>query len=395
MSIGRIRAKEREFTISTYLEKRLGQLRMKIVFVLNALVMGGAEKHAIDLARRLSESGADSSFFAIRRGDFEPEGIRLSQPCVDERYSLQKRVSALARILASESPELIVCVNDRPLMVASVARMLSRQKAKIVVIEHSSIFRNRKEALLDWFYRSFQNRADCMVFISENQRKLWLSRGVAPRSSVTILNGVDMLRFSLSEREKFRAATRARLGFTQEDVVLGCCAVLRPEKNHAQLLEIIARLGPTSSLKALMVGDGPTRGALEERASEMGISNRVVFVGAHHDVRPYLAAFDLGALCSVAIETLSLAALEALAMGVPMLMSDIGGASEIVNGQNGAVFPVGDTQKLAELVQRFRSESGSDRLQAQVRASVEAKFGHERMASEYFEAFRELIQRRD
>ncbi len=369
---------------------------MKIIFVLNAVVMGGAERHAIDLAQRLNERGAACSLFSIKRGDFEPAGVALTQPRADEKYSLPARIAALARFLAGETPDLIVCVNDRPLMIASLAKTISGQKAKIVVIEHSSVFRNRKEALMDRIaYRPFQNRADCVIFISKNQRALWLSRGVAPRASATILNGVDISRFSLAARSEYRASTRARLGFTPEDFVVGCCAVLRPEKNHGQLIELIAKIGETSSARALIVGDGPMRRALEDKARAMGVAPRVTFAGAHEDVRPYLAAFDVGALCSVAIETLSLAALEALAMGVPMVMSDTGGASEIVDGRNGAVFPVGDTQRLAALVDQFRSAGGSDRLMTQVRASVEKTFSHERMTADYFRLFEKLIARDD
>lgn len=370
-------------------------MNAKIVFVLNAVIVGGAESHAVGLARSLAERGERCAIFAIRRGNIEPEGVSFTQAGAHEAYSLAARIRALARFLYVESPDLIICVNDRPLMLASLARLISGQKAKIVVVEHSSVFRNRKDALFDRLYRPFQNRADCVVFISENQRLLWLSRGVSPKASETILNGVDMTRFSPGARETFRADMRNALGFEPGDFVLGCCAVLRPEKNHAQLIDVIQRLAPRLPVKALIIGDGPMRRALVERARGLGIGDRVIFAGDQSDVRPFLAATDVGVLCSVAIETLSLAALETLAMGIPMLMTDIGGASEIVDGRNGALFSARDTARLVVLVEKFQAAENARALPMEIRAGVVEKFNHARMVSQYRDLFRSMMRRDD
>jgi glycosyltransferase involved in cell wall biosynthesis len=103
---------------------------------------------------------------------------------------------------------------------------------------------------------------------------------------------------------------------------------------------------------------------------------------------------DVGVLCSVAVETLSLAALEMMAAGLPLVLSDLGGASEIVaDGVNGSLYPVGDTMALVERLSAIcldpvrRSRMGLSSL-----ARVREKFALDRMVAEYAALFSQLIE---
>ena len=109
----------------------------------------------------------------------------------------------------------------------------------------------------------------------------------------------------------------------------------------------------------------------------------VLFAGMHKDVRPLVAAFDLGVLCSVSIETLSLAALEVMAMGIPMVMSDIGGASEIVDGANGQLFRSGDDAGLRHALLTYRHHEARLTAGEAARRGVEARFDRKAMLDAY------------
>jgi glycosyltransferase involved in cell wall biosynthesis len=173
--------------------------------------------------------------------------------------------------------------------------------------------------------------------------------------------------------------------------VLGLCAVMRPEKNHRQLIDAVGRLRRRGAdARALFVGDGPSRSAIEARAASMGIADQITFAGMAADTRPWVAAFDIGVCCSTSIETLSLATLEAMAMGVPAVMSALGGAAEIVDGVNGRIFPVGDLDGLCGAIDALRSPETLRIAGRAARASAVARFDRRAMTDRYLDWFQSL-----
>ena len=171
--------------------------------------------------------------------------------------------------------------------------------------------------------------------------------------------------------------------------------MLRAEKNHGQLLEATALLRRDGvPARCLLVGDGPELPRVKQRADRLGIADHVVSVGRQKEVRRFVAAFDVGVLCSTAVETLSLSALETMSMGIPMVMSDIGGASEIMEGTGGRTFPVGDTDALTALLRALADRAHRTALGAASRDRVERDFDVSGMTARYADAFRTLAGER-
>ena len=210
------------------------------------------------------------------------------------------------------------------------------------------------------YYRPLFWSADCLVFVCEAQRRHWLRRLVTGRSNRVIHNGVDPEHWR-SPGTEARTRMRRVLGLADGDYAVGMCAVFRPEKNHLQLVEAIARLRARGlPARALLIGDGPMRPAIEARARDLGVAGDVLIAGFHQDVRPLLAAADVVALPSTSVETFSLAALEAMALGRPVVLSDIGGAAEMVRPEeNGFLFPAHDTPALVVEPRRARRAGGA------------------------------------
>src|SRR5207302_8921084 len=104
-------------------------------------------------------------------------------------------------------------------------------------------------------------------------------------------NGIDTRHFQDHRSALERHTLRTGLGYADTDYVIGITAVLRPEKNHIQLIEAIARLRRAGlPARGLLIGDGPTRGVVEARARALGVEREVTVTGFREDVRPYLAA---------------------------------------------------------------------------------------------------------
>jgi glycosyltransferase involved in cell wall biosynthesis len=211
------------------------------------------------------------------------------------------------------------------------------------------------------------------------------------RRSETIYNGVDTTEFSVGRDPATRQALRGALGIGDDDYVVGMVAVLRPEKNPVQLVEAVAHLrGRGIAARALLIGDGEMRGAVEARARALGIEPHVLIAGLQRDVRPYVSACDVVALCSVT-EALSLAALEAMALGKPVVHSDVGGAAEmIVPGANGFLFPPGDTAAFADRLALLADPAVRAPMGRRARETAENLFSEKAMVNRYEQTLREL-----
>lgn len=173
--------------------------------------------------------------------------------------------------------------------------------------------------------------------------------GISPARTVTIHSGLDSAPFQHARRGQLRA----ELGLPDEAVVVTCVANLRPVKNHALLLRAAARLPAVPSVHLLMVGGGPLRAELVALAGQLGLTERVHWLGSRQDIPAILADTDIKVLASD-WEGLPGALLEAMAAGCPVVATDVGGVSELlVNGETGFLTPPGDAEALAAALSRL------------------------------------------
>src|SRR5262249_29654805 len=134
--------------------------------------------------------------------------------------------------------------------------------------------------------------------------------------------------------------------------------------------------------KLLMIGDGPERSVLEAQVARLGLAEAVVFTGDQHDVRPFLAALDVGVLCSD-FESLPLAALETLAIGVPLVATNVGSIRDIIQpGRNGLIFEPRRVDQLADQLSRFADPLFRSRVAAEARGSI-GRYSEEAMIQQF------------
>jgi glycosyltransferase involved in cell wall biosynthesis len=370
----------------------------RVMSVTSSLAHGGAERHAIILVNRLAERGHECHAVYIKSDAGQLDRIHLrdggSVKCLGAARYLDRRALAdFAAHISRIRPSVIVAANPYALMYCRIAMRLSGVRAPLAVTYHTTLLSSAKEWLQMLYYRPFFWTADCLVFVCEAQRGYWLRRLVSARRNEMIYNGVD-LRHWRPWNARDREAQRAALGFAANELVIGMCALFRPEKNHLQLLEAIGALRRRGiAARALLIGDGEMRPAIEARARALGVSDAVVITGLQKDVRPFLAASDAVVLCSKAVETFSLAALEAMALGRPVVLSEIGGAVDMIRpGENGFLFPVGDTGALVDCLARLVDQGERERMGNHARAKVEALFSETTMVDRYEQLLLDLCR---
>jgi len=373
---------------------------VRVIFATTSLGHGGAERLSITIMNRLAERGHECHAVYIKNEGVQLNRVRLRDGgavrCLNAAgYFDRRALSDFAATISRIGPSAIVAANPYALMYSALALRLSRLRARLVVTYHSTRLLGAKEHLQMMIYRLFFWISDCLVFVCEKQKRYWLHRGVFSRRNEVIYNGVDTEEFRDKQSPQERRTLRGALGFSDADYVIGVSALLRPEKNHLQLLEAIAMLRNLGiPARALMIGDGEMRGAIEARARELRVENDVVITGLKLEVRPYIAACDAMALCSFT-EAFSLAAIEAMALCKPVVHSDVGGAAEmIVPGRDGFLFPVGDTRALVDKLAVLADRTVCRRMGHEARATVEARFSERAMVDRYERTLLDLCRAR-
>ena len=371
---------------------------IRLLFIVNSLVFGGAEKHVVTLANVLDRRRYRLSLAYLKNDDTllpqldtaNLEGGILS--CNVSRKIDSDAVRQLADHIRAERIEVIVCVNTYSLLYGFLARRAARQPAKIVELFHTTELGSIEDQLQMLFYRPFIRASDRLVYVCRNQQRYWRKRLLRARQDCVIHNGVDTTHFSNRQCATETQRMRAGYGFDQADYVIGLCAAMRVEKAHGDLLQAVAQLRSTGlKVKCLLIGDGPQRTRIEQQIAGFGLTSHVHITGFQPDVRPAISCCDVMTIVSHHVETFSIATLEAMAMGKPMVMSHIGGADEqIEDGKNGFLFPKGDVAALTAALSSLRHRPYAEAMGQHARLTVEHKFSLAVMVGAYDRLFTAL-----
>jgi len=357
---------------------------MRLLFVTGSLVHGGAERHAITLANRLAERGHDVHFAYVKNDPSQLPRLQVPATCLHaQRYLDFSSLKNLKEMIRKTRPTAVLATNPYALMYASLARPV----APLAVALHSTFTRTPKEWLQMLAYRPFFWRAERAMFVCQRQMSHWRRRALFSRSNEVIYNGVDLDYWQPIASSPIRGI----LGIEAKDFVVGMSAVLRPEKNPVQLIEAVAMLRRRGvPARALLIGDGEMRPAVEAAARRLGLADGVSITGLVQDVRPFLAACDVLALTSHT-EAFSLAAIEAMALGLPVVHADVGGAAEMIRpGHDGFLFPPSDTGTLVDRLAVLADTEKRSALGRNARRTVETRFSERAMVERYESSLTEL-----
>jgi glycosyltransferase involved in cell wall biosynthesis len=218
---------------------------------------------------------------------------------------------------------------------------------------------------------------------------------ISPNLFGLIYNGVDTRLFSPDAQK--RREERATLGISEDTVVIGCVARLEPVKDHMTLLRAATiALDAGHDMRIVLVGEGPERPALEyEIKMKPALRDRVIFTGRSFDVARRLCGFDIFVLPSL-FEGISNTLLEAMATGLPVVATRVGGNPEIFeDNKSGLMFYPRDIQGLADHLTRLASCCDlRKRLGAEARKHVEQCFSLEQMLKNYSDMYSEIISKK-
>lgn len=260
----------------------------------------------------------------------------------------------------------------------------------IIHTDHGRLVPDKKSAILE-------DRVSAMLmnrFIgvsAELSEYLMSTLRISGKKVRTVINGVDDQTFCPLKPED-RLARRAQLGIAPGDKVIGTVCRLDPIKNLDFMIACMpAIVRNVPGAKLVIAGDGPERASLIAKAESLGVSSSVRFLGLRRDTEKIMPALDIYA-CTSLSEGTSMTILEAMACGLPVVASAVGGNVRLIDRTSGVLFPLGDSEMFVDAVTSLLlNESASVELGHQGRRKVEAEFGLERMVRTYEELYAELM----
>lgn len=322
---------------------------VRVMHVLFRLQAGGMEYGVIKLVNGLDRSQVSSSVCSTTPADEVKALLRADVPlheCRRRSGNDPSLVLQLYRLFRRERPHIVHTHAWGTLCEGVLAARLARVPV-VIHGEHGTLQLRPYQAHVQ---RVMWGRAERVLSVSSRLAERMASATGFPLNRITVIrNGVDLQRFQAVDRP----AARRALGLPADGLVVGTAGRLVPVKDHATLVQALKLLRDRGvAVTGVVAGDGPLRAALEAQARALGIAAHVMFPGHLADVERLFAALDVFVLSSRS-EGLSNTILEAMASGLPVVATRVGGADELVeDGVTGILVPPENPGALADGILR-------------------------------------------
>jgi glycosyltransferase involved in cell wall biosynthesis len=330
---------------------------MKLLAIIEAYSITGPAKNLIEFAELAREFDVDTSIATFVRG---PESNKFSNTFIETArakgiavHVLRERglgdravLKGLNELVSQERPQIVQTHAVKSHFLARLAGLPKR--APWIAFHHGytwPAFRARVYNQLDrWSLRA----AVKVVTVSIPFRDELVSKGVA-RNRIDIVHNAIRPDWGRGEPGNLRE----KLGIAPEEKVILIVGRLSREKDHSTLLRAVEKLPATVNPRLLIVGDGPERARIEQETRQLGLTASITLTGHQPSAEPYYRIANLAVLSSLS-EGSPNALLEAMAAGVPVVATNVGGIPEIVTNQENALLVApGDVDSMSTAMTRL------------------------------------------
>lgn len=369
---------------------------LKVMHVIEDLESGGAERVVVELTRGLNAQHFSPMVCCLRKkgalaAELEQHGIPVF--VMNKRSKIDLAMLwRLTRLLRSQKIAIVHCHVFTANLWGRLAALLARVPA-IVTHEHSSISVDRQA--VHRLERLLSRGTDAVITVTEQLAQRWRDEiGVSAQNVRTVYNGLDVVHH-LTDPAAVRKL-RSEFGLQKCGHVIGAVGRLEWRKNFKLLLEalaIVLHSHPNTTL--MIVGAGEEETALKAHAVELKIAQNVIFAGYRADIAEMLGLFSVFCMSSDT-EGISLALLEAITAGVPVVATRVGGTPEVIRDESmGTLVPPRNADALAHAVKAVLDHPQAAQHKAQTaRQKVAEIFTKEKMIREIEMLYREIIRAR-
>lgn len=365
---------------------------MNVLYLLNYAGKAGTERYVELLCRSLSGDGRIKPFFAYHEGGELAEtlagmGVPVRQLSMTSRFDV-KAAKQLAALCKEWQIDVLHCHYLRENYIALMAKTWV-PRLKIVYTNHFLLPNNWHTRLTN---RLLDRRQNAMLAVCEAGKTLLAENGWNEKHIRVVHNGLDP---ALWAGTKADSKLREELSIPEDRFVILCASRFSPEKGHEFLLRGLKTVKERTKtpFDLVLAGDGDLLEPMKALGKELGLENDLHFLGYRTDMRNLYLGADLFVNASET-EALSFMNLEAMAAGLPAVITNVGGNPDIVRGEadGGLLVPYGDSNALADAVTRFLEDPAFRACCAEnARARVRDAFTLEGMVEETYRTYRDVL----
>lgn len=336
--------------------------KINLLYVITKLELGGSQKQLLSLISGLDSGRFNLFLFTAKEGFLIEEARSIKGLTVHGSRFLERPINPLKDIVAL----LEICVFIRKNRIdivhthSSKAGIIGRWAARLSGIKaiihtvHGWSFHDYQPYLLRkiyiWLERISAKFTDLIIVVSERDKENGLANNIAKAEIYRLVRyGIDKKQFQLKDN-----SIRKELGLSDEEVVVGSIACLKPQKSPEDFVKVASRV--TQSLpqaRFLLVGDGALRPKIKDLISKYNLDSRVILAGWRRDIPRLLSAMDAFVLTSL-WEGMPISVLEAMTASVPVVATDTGGIKEIVReGENGYLVKRSDIEEMTDKINKL------------------------------------------
>jgi len=384
--------------------------RVKVLRIIARLNIGGPAIHTILLTAGLNNERFEPLLVTGVEGKREGNMFDLAaakgvEPIVipELRRNPSPKDALIAlfklyRLIRRQRPQIV----HTHTATAGLLGRLAAKLAGVPIILHTfhghvlrGYFGPLQSKALVWMERLSARLTDRIVTVSEGQRRELAGYGIAPLEKIAVVP----LGFELDDLlscESHRGELRRELGLSDDHRLVGIVARLVPIKNHRLFLRaarLVAEAVPQA--RFVIAGDGELREGLEAYARDLGLDGRVIFTGWRRDLPRLYADLDVVALTSIN-EGTPVSLIEAMAAGVPVVATAVGGVPEVVvDGETGCLVKPGDAEGLAEAItELLRDPKKAREMGQRGKEVVYPKFAAQTLLANVEHLYTELLRQR-
>lgn len=329
---------------------------MKVLYLLNHAGKAGTERYVETLVKYLGGKQVEP-YFAYNEGGLLVErmaemGVPTERVEMNSRFDF-KAAKALAKLCEKWDIDLIHCHYLREHYTALLAKRYNK-KIKVVYTNHFVLANNTITRLSN---RWMDKRQDQIIAVCNRGREQLIANGWSGDRIQVVFNAVDM---SVWAGERAESTMRAEFGIPEDRLVMLCASRFAHDKGHAYLVNSLKRLSEITDVPFTMVlaGDGPLLEQTKEQVKAMELTDRVIFAGFRKDIKNLYKGSDIY-INSSQHEALSFLIIEAMAAGLPVIVTDMGGNRDIVppDADCGALVVYDDPESMAQAMKRMLEDA--------------------------------------
>lgn len=367
-------------------------MTIRVLHIIGSLRLGGAQVCLKHLVEHPADPEIEHYVYPLRSKDIDisvaGHVIRLPYRNYDPR-----KFFAIFSLCKKHRIDLIHAHLHKAIIAALTARFFMH--VPVIVHEHGSIAcRGFQYALYRVMLRLLWKKACLLVAVSKSAASLLTQyAGIPPANIRVVHNAVDTQQFAFDAAT--RKTVREQLGLSDGTCAIGYAGRLSYEKGPDLLLEAFGLLAPKHPDCVLIyLGDGTTRNALEARAAELGIVERVRFLGFRENAAEMMHAFDIGCVPS-RLEAFGITAVEMMSLGIPLVCSNVSGLAEIVSDGHNALVPAENTPaQISRCIEQLMEDQALRAKLVQNGKAAAQQFDVTRLVRQFDQIYRSAAQSR-